>query len=215
MKFFRASRNAGFTLIELLVVLAIIGILSNTIITAVSSSRKKAVVTKTYLEAKELHKALELYVTSNGRYPSSTECTPNSNTIQSYYDNQHGTTTFYYFQRVPPMTPGNCLWTMASSTSAQDSHVLNILSAAGLFSKNIQVPQGTFIYYGMYSRAYLVGNDARYWCGETEIEPDKIYLYGIVSAENAPYLPKGAQRFTEEISGDRYQDPNSFCFYLN
>ena len=205
----------GFTILELLVVIAIIGILSNTVISSVSTSRKKAQVMKTYLESKELHKALELYVTTNGKYPSNSQCAPDSNTIQSYYENQFGTTTFYYFQRQPPMTPGNCLWTMATSTSAQDSHVLNLLSTSGFFNKNIQVPLGTYIYYGMYNTNYLVGNNLTYWCGDTRIQADKVYLYGILSAENASYLPKGTLKFAEESFGDYYQDPNSFCFYLD
>lgn len=211
----RKKVDRGFTILELLVVIAIIGLLSNTVISSVSTSRKKAQVTRAFLEAKELHKALELYVASNGRYPSNAECTPDSNTIQSYYENQFGTTTFYYFQRQPPMTPGNCLWTMASSTSAQNSHVLNVLNTAGLFNKNIQVPPGTYVYYGMYNSNYLIGNDVTYWCGDLEIEPNKVYLYGILTTENASYLPKGTAKFAEEVSGDYYQDPNSFCFYLN
>lgn len=208
------NTRRGFTILELLIVIAIIGSLSSVVISSVNKARTKTVVLKTYLEANELFKALELYVTTNGRYPSNSECTPDSNVIQSYYDNQFGTTTFYYFQRLGG-TPPYCTWTMTSSVSASDSHVLNILSEAGVFKKNITIPKGTSVYYGMFTESYLVTNEATFWCGGEEIKPGRVYLFGNMSSENAEYLPSGVKRFAEEQWGDYYLNPNSFCFYLD
>ena len=67
--FFR-SRNQSFTLIELLIVVAIIGILAALIIFSVTTASAKARDVKRQEDLKNVQKALEMYYTSNGSYPS-------------------------------------------------------------------------------------------------------------------------------------------------
>ena len=64
----------GFTLIELLVVISIISLLSSVVMVGVSSARQKAQITKAKSELGEFVKALEIYKTSYGIYPSPASC---------------------------------------------------------------------------------------------------------------------------------------------
>jgi prepilin-type N-terminal cleavage/methylation domain-containing protein len=65
----RASR--GFTLLELLVVIAIIGLLASISLAFLNPSREKSRNAAVLSQVYEYRKALDLYYTANGRYPSS------------------------------------------------------------------------------------------------------------------------------------------------
>ena len=62
-------KNKGFTLIELLVVIAIIALLASIIITNLSTTRNKAEVAKTQVQAREIKKAIELSWLNSESYP--------------------------------------------------------------------------------------------------------------------------------------------------
>ncbi len=64
-------QSRAFTLIELLVVIAIIGLLSSVVFASLNSARKKARITRSIQDLKELQKALEMYYADHGSYPSS------------------------------------------------------------------------------------------------------------------------------------------------
>lgn len=67
MKF--SHNNKGFTLIELLVVVAIISILTATVLASLSSARSKARDAQRLAEIRQVRTALELYSSENGKYP--------------------------------------------------------------------------------------------------------------------------------------------------
>ncbi len=64
------KRTQGFTLIELLVVIAIIGVLSTLAIVALGGARQKARDSKRVSDMNQLGRALEVYYSDNGSYPS-------------------------------------------------------------------------------------------------------------------------------------------------
>ena len=68
----KMSNVGGFTLIELLVVVAIIGILATIGLTAYSGIQAKARDTKRVDDAKKLITYVELFRSSNNRYPGTT-----------------------------------------------------------------------------------------------------------------------------------------------
>ncbi len=65
----RGHRFQGFTLIELLVVIAIIGLLLTAAVASFSYVRERARDTKRVSDMKTMQKALEIYLTTNSRYP--------------------------------------------------------------------------------------------------------------------------------------------------
>lgn len=65
------TQKKGFTLIELLLVIAIIGILSMIVYTALSAGRGKARDAKRAEDVKTLKAALEVYQNTYGHYPES------------------------------------------------------------------------------------------------------------------------------------------------
>jgi len=59
----------GFTLIELLIVIAIIGILSATVLVSLNSARGKARDARRQTDMNQVRTALEMYYFDNGSYP--------------------------------------------------------------------------------------------------------------------------------------------------
>ena len=60
----------GFTLIELLVVVAIIGLLSSSVLASLNTAREKSRDARRITDMKEIQKALELYYDDHLLYPS-------------------------------------------------------------------------------------------------------------------------------------------------
>ena len=62
----------GFTLIELLVVIAIIGVLASVVLVSLSGARDKGFNARRVAQVEEFLKALELYHSDHGSYPTDT-----------------------------------------------------------------------------------------------------------------------------------------------
>lgn len=82
MKILCSGDNTGFTLVELLVVVAIIGILSSSVLAALQTARQSARDTRREEDMDTIFKGLELYYEDNGRFPSGTSDSRNSNFLQ-------------------------------------------------------------------------------------------------------------------------------------
>lgn len=63
-------RLSGFTLLELLVVISIIGVLSSTVLVALSGAKTKATDSKRMQDFHTLRTAMALYHAKNGKYPN-------------------------------------------------------------------------------------------------------------------------------------------------
>jgi len=74
-------RQGGFTLIELLIVIAIIGILSSIVLASLTTAREKGRDANRAAQAKEIEKALALYYSDSGSYPSTAEVDLNNNAV--------------------------------------------------------------------------------------------------------------------------------------
>jgi prepilin-type N-terminal cleavage/methylation domain-containing protein len=65
------SQKKGFTILELMIVVAIIGVLSSTVLASVNIARDKARTTTTISQLKQIATALEFYAEDhNGEYPN-------------------------------------------------------------------------------------------------------------------------------------------------
>src|SRR3989338_1329794 len=73
----REGAQKGFSLVEMLIVIAIIGLLSSTILASLSVARQKARDIKRIAEVGQITRALNLYFDSHQTYPSTTPtCSP-------------------------------------------------------------------------------------------------------------------------------------------
>lgn len=77
MNIMKQNVSKGFTLIELMMVIAIVGILSSTVIAALRDANVVSRDSKRVSEAKQLQNAVELYRNANDQYPC-TESTASS-----------------------------------------------------------------------------------------------------------------------------------------
>ena len=64
----KANQNKGFTLIEMLVVIAIVGILSATVLTALGPSRKKAKDSRIISDINQIRVQAEIFYSNRGYY---------------------------------------------------------------------------------------------------------------------------------------------------
>ena len=67
---FYSNRTQGFTLIELLVVIAIIGVLASVVLASLNTARAKARDAQRMSQLSEVKKAIDLYYSDHGSYPS-------------------------------------------------------------------------------------------------------------------------------------------------
>lgn len=132
------NRTSGFTLIELLVVIAIIGILSTIAMTSLNGARRRARDATRISNLKEIQKAVELYYSNNGSYPSTSgswrsECAAwgsyaNNNVVPGIVPSMMET-----LPRDPNMDTVNSKYCYVYSSNGTDYAILNLgwTTAAG------------------------------------------------------------------------------------
>lgn len=67
----KSVNKKAFTLIELLIVIAIVGILSSSVLVNMNGARKRARDIKRIMEVSNIQSALEMYYAQYGKYPES------------------------------------------------------------------------------------------------------------------------------------------------
>lgn len=82
---FKKHKDKGFTIIELIVVIAIIAILAAIILTNVSKYIARAKVTRANTDAENIVKALTLFYSQYGEYPSSYTSCPAPGCMREFY----------------------------------------------------------------------------------------------------------------------------------
>lgn len=81
--------RSGFTLVELLIVIAIIGVLSSVVLSALNTARTKASASSQDQEVDQYLNALQLYVVDHGGYPYPGDTSPHC--LGQYAGGQCGT----------------------------------------------------------------------------------------------------------------------------
>lgn len=116
-------RTRAFTLIELLVVVAIIGLLSSVVLSSLTTARIKARDAERLSDMRQIRNALEIYHSTYGHYPRSTNCggtTPNAHWCNSVQTLSNGRwikhmgspalTSFISEDPVDPRPAGSANW---------------------------------------------------------------------------------------------------------
>jgi type II secretion system protein G len=138
------KKSKSFTLIELLVVIAIIGILATIILASISSARARGRDARRKSDLAQLHRALVLYYTDNGTYPSSptlanvdvlTTPLTSGNYMKRIPDDPQAPAKHYQYQSInggkdyslyakleKPTTPSS-VWQVSSTTEGKGQEV--------------------------------------------------------------------------------------------
>jgi len=121
-------KNKGFTLIELLVVIAIIALLASIIITNLSTTRNKAEVAKTQVQAREIKKAIELSWLNSESYPVQQEGLTMKEVVEDAGASTLKTAIEEYYKGPVPSIPdseelmNNDFWYISNGGKAIDSN---------------------------------------------------------------------------------------------
>lgn len=147
----------GFTILELLIVVAIIGLLSRTVISSVQSARYKAEITRFYAESRELYNAIESFRLKKNFYPQGdVNCTGVNSTIAGSPGGQQG---FYSVVENPTTQPPCSYVGTTTESGINQTHFMAQLKNEGLFSKVIKVPENMSLTYIIYKTQTEVIND--------------------------------------------------------
>lgn len=113
------KKHSAFTLIEMLIVIVIIGILAAALIPRLQSVQWRARDTKRKADITQIHNAILIYSTDNGKYPQSLNaswtCALDNNCYRFSYDNSSWITLISGYMTTIPQDPINN-WIQAWNT---------------------------------------------------------------------------------------------------
>ncbi len=198
--------NKGFTVIELLITIAIVAILSRTILSSVSEARTSAEYAKFYTQVEQLFKANEAFRLDKGYYPQDrmSEC----GDLYSYLDGSNGAQTYLNFS----LDENGC--GMAATTDQNNldqNHFLRVLKDNGYYNQILTVPKDALFVYANYKN----GNPYLEGCGDQIAQRNRVVLVAWVPATHTKYLPESRKRLLYDVNGIPTEVEDSFCFYID
>jgi prepilin-type N-terminal cleavage/methylation domain-containing protein len=210
------NQKRGFTILELLIVVAIMGVLSNVVISSVQGAKYKAEITKFYAESRELYTAIESFRLKKNYYPQEDiNCTGVSSTIMG----ESGGGQSYYSRVQNPATQPPCTYVGTTTESGiNQSHIVTQLKNEGLFNKTLRVPENMSFTYVVYRNQTDVDMDGPIMCGEARPKPNTAMIVVFVNDQIETireYLPANRRKYTVYWEGGSLPIEESFCFYVD
>ena len=206
----------GFTILELLIVIAIIGLLSRTVISSVQNARYKAEITRFYAESRELYNAIESFRLKNNFYPQGNiNCTGLTSTIMGYTG---GEQSFYSIVENPATQPPCTYVGTTTESGINQEHFMAQLKNEGLFNKIIKVPENMSLTYVVYKTQADVNNDGPIMCGDARPKVGTAMIVVFINDDLErikQYLPANSSKYTIYWEGGPLPIEESFCFYVD